>query len=280
MIPDLCRRFLGVLGPVGRRQHVPSSFLRTRRAVRQGATLYPGKGAIRIGASQANDGQACSEVASSLAAGRDNAFVRKRQLDAMEECLLRRRATKLQTSFTGQSIAAVDASHDADMSVLDDDRQKNAADRRFQGLSWGVGFGVSYAFDDIVSEAEIVNGVVRSVENETQQARIVLETHRYLGCLGGDPQKVKRGCGPFGVVTTGADDILAGVGFGFMYGWKAPDEEKGTGFSVGIGAVLDNEIRALADGFDDGKPLPSGETEIRFETEARWSALMFFTRTF
>ena len=124
-----------------------------------------------------------------------------------------------------------------------------------------------------------MNGRIRSVKDETQQARILLEVHRYLLCANGE-EEARVGCGPAGFVTTGEEDILAGVGLGFMVGWKSPDPTKGTGFSIGGGALPENSIRALADGFDDGKPLPPGETEIRFETKARWSYVLFFTRTF
>ncbi len=51
-------------------------------------------------------------------------------------------------------------------------RYKAASD--FMGLTWGVGFGYSFADDDVIEEAVNVNGVVRSKKNATRQARIIL----------------------------------------------------------------------------------------------------------
>ena len=49
---------------------------------------------------------------------------------------------------------------------------------------------------------------------------------------------------------------------------------------MGIGAVLDADVTDLADGFVENQPPPGTETEVRFETESRWSAVIFVTRTF
>jgi hypothetical protein len=81
-------------------------------------------------------------------------------------------------------------------------------------------------------------------------------------------------------VATDQDDVLAGVGLGFMFGWRTPQNTNGSGFSVGLGAILDANVKSLGDGFEENKPPPPGETSVRFEEKARWSALLFFTRTF
>jgi hypothetical protein len=167
----------------------------------------------------------------------------------------------------------------ADEELLDSTEVLVDAGVQFRGLSWGVGFGVSQGFDDVIGEARVVNGIIVSENDETQQARLILEAHQYRAC-GESKIGDTFGCGPAGFIVTGQQDVLAGVGFGFMFGWKSPDEAKGTGFSIGIGALLDNDIKALADGFEVGGSLPSGETEIRFESKARWSGILFFTRTF
>jgi hypothetical protein len=148
----------------------------------------------------------------------------------------------------------------------------------FMGLSWGLGFGFSFSSDELVDDAEVVNGVVRMKSQKKQQPRAVMEMHKYFWCNKGYTDG-KRGCGPFIAVAATADDVLSGVGFGFMYGYKRGADESG-GFSVGVGAILDGNVKDLAEGFKVDQPLPPGETTVRFEDKARWSALVFATMTF
>ena len=65
-----------------------------------------------------------------------------------------------------------------------------------------------------------------------------------------------------------------------MCGWKSKDETKGSGFSVGAGLILDGDVKSLGKGFEENKPPPGTETTVRFETKARGSWVVFFTRTF
>lgn len=148
----------------------------------------------------------------------------------------------------------------------------------FMGLSWGLGFGFSFSSDELVDDAVVVNGVVKVKSQKKQQPRAVMEMHKYFWCNDGYTDG-KRGCGPFIAVAATADKVLSGVGFGFMYGVKrgAGDSD---GFSIGVGAILDGNARDLAEGFKVDQPLPPGETTVRFEDKARWSALVFATMTF
>lgn len=77
-----------------------------------------------------------------------------------------------------------------------------------------------------------------------------------------------------------ATETPAGVAIGGMFGWRTPQDGDKEGFSIGLGLLLDAEGKTLADRFDDGQPLPDGATEIVFEDKARWSGVLFFTRTF
>ena len=88
------------------------------------------------------------------------------------------------------------------------------------------------------------------------------------------------GIGPFLGIVAKDENLISAFGTGVMFGWKDPRRGENDGWSIGIGAVLDANVNALAEGFEDGEPLPAGETEIRFEEKSRWSALLFFTRTF
>ena len=65
-----------------------------------------------------------------------------------------------------------------------------------------------------------------------------------------------------------------------MHGWRSPNDKKGTAFSIGIGALLEGGVKDLAYGFEDNKPPSNNETTVHYKTEPRWSAILFFTRTF
>lgn len=148
----------------------------------------------------------------------------------------------------------------------------------FMGLNWGVGFGYSYGFDESIDDAEIVNGVVRVKSRKKEQARAVLEFHKYFWLNDGYKDGT-QGCGPFVALAAKDDKLLSGVGIGIMYGKKAKATDS-DGFSIGIGILLDNEVKDLADGFKENEEPPEGETSVRFEEKSRWSGLFFVTRTF
>jgi hypothetical protein len=154
------------------------------------------------------------------------------------------------------------------------------ANNQFLGMSWGVGIGISKTRSSTAIEsAAIVNGVVTVTSDKRLQSRVFLESHYYFdGWCSGKDKVVKQGCGPFMAVATSANDV-AGVGFGFMFGWKPKAEEK-DGFSVGIGMILDNKVKNLASGFTPGSPPPPGATTVLTEEKARWSNMLFVTRTF
>ncbi|MAI31661.1 MAG: hypothetical protein CMM07_08325 [Rhodopirellula sp.] len=158
----------------------------------------------------------------------------------------------------------------------DDDETKSQIE--FMGLSWGLGFGYSFSSDDAIDEAVLVDGVVRVKSNKKEQPRAILEFHKFIACNDGGKNGT-RGCGPFVGVAATPDDLLSGVGFGWMFGFKAKPTDP-DGFSVGIGAILDADVKDLADGFEKNQAPPAGETSVRYETESRWSALIFVTRTF
>lgn len=159
-----------------------------------------------------------------------------------------------------------------------EDEKKEAAENKFLNLNWGLGFGYSFAFDDAIDEATIVDGVVRVTSSKKEEPRVVLEFHRYFWCndRGRDGTK---GCGPFIALAAKDNNVLGGVGLGFMYGRKAAAGDS-EGFSVGIGVILDRDVKDLGEGFEPNQPPPGSETAVRFESKSRWGALLFVTRTF
>jgi hypothetical protein len=164
----------------------------------------------------------------------------------------------------------------ADMSV-----RSNKAQAAFMDMTFGVGVGVSFSKDGITAAEVAANGTVRVTERQKQVPRAILEAHYYGVC----EKRLKAcddgsfGVGPFfGLAAT--NDTIESFALGVMFGWKDTSHDSGGGFSIGIGAVLDKEVKQLAPGFQEGAPLPPGETEPKFEMKSKWSPLLFFTKTF
>lgn len=177
------------------------------------------------------------------------------------------------------SAAAADDYLDAQLGEAESLERRSAAAAEFLGMKWGIGFGVSIAMEDHIEVAEIFDGVIRVTEDRSDLPRAVFEFHHYFGCTR-QGEKLQTGCGFFGAVASTSDEVLSGVGAGFMYGWRSEESENPRGLSIGVGAIFDGNIRTLADGFEVGRPLPPGATSIGYETKSRWSYLIIFSRSF
>jgi len=181
----------------------------------------------------------------------------------------------------GKGAEAMDFSLAHEKDVIAEQAKTDRAVQEFLGMRFGVGVGVSYSQDDIISDAEVGAGnVIVSTKDERTQPRVILESHYYGWCHSTACNVGSFGVGPFLGIVAKDEKLLSAFGAGVMLGWKDPKNGENDGWSIGVGAVLDANVKSLADGFEEGKPLPAGETEIRFEEKSRWSALLFFTRTF
>lgn len=155
------------------------------------------------------------------------------------------------------------------------------AEADFMGLRLGIGVGFSYAFDDVVSQASVdAGGRIVAETRQRQLPRVILESHYYGLCRIASCNAGTFGIGPYVAIVAKSDKLISAFSAGVMFGWRDPLPERSQGLSVGIGAVLDDEVKSLASGFTVGQPLPAGETAVRYETKARWSGILFVTRTF
>lgn len=151
----------------------------------------------------------------------------------------------------------------------------------FLGLRLGVGVGISHSWDDVIPEAVLgPGGVVVATKDNTTLPRVILESHYYGWSRGKTDGPRLRGIGPYFGIVAKSEKLISAFSLGLMVGWKDKTPGDPQGFSIGIGAVLDDDVKSLAKGFEEGKPLPAGETEIRFVEKSRWSGILFFTRTF
>ena len=149
----------------------------------------------------------------------------------------------------------------------------------YTSLTWGLGFGASQSFDDAIEKASIVNGIVRVEDDQTLRTRVLLEFHQYFW-TGKTNKNLRWGTGPFLAIAAGTGDTVMGVGLGWMWGLKSADPQQSEGFSIGIGVLLDDDVKTLGAGFEENQPPPAGETAVRFEEKARPAAVLIVTRTF
>jgi hypothetical protein len=199
----------------------------------------------------------------------------------LQGCVRHLEATLAAQVTDPDSARAADMSLRAESYNLEVQAAAAAAETNFMGVSFGVGVGISVSDGEIVSQAEVgPDNTIVGLKTETQLPRVVLESHYYDFCKTKSCNAGKFGIGPYFAIVAKSEKLLSAFSAGLMFGWRDRKPQSSGGFSIGVGALLDGEVKSLASGFEVGEPLPDGETEIRYETKSRWSAVIFFTRTF
>ena len=165
-----------------------------------------------------------------------------------------------------------------------------AATQKFGGLSMGVGLSLTHdlGWNDRVSKAQLVNGIVRVDEQKNDLARIMLELHYFFTppvSFGHIPSG-SWGHGPFVAIAPGGNEkIIDAIGLGWMIGFRNHiwDEKKQTytgwanaSWNFGVGFVVDANSKILGDGIRANQPLPAGETAIRYKDTSQ-GGIMFIT---
>jgi len=148
----------------------------------------------------------------------------------------------------------------------------------FLGLNFGYGFALVHYNDELVDKATVVNGIIVAESTKENEAKIVLEFHsiKYKS------KDENSGHGPFAALLVGDGDILNGLGFGWLYATKntQKNSDSGSGFSFGLGVVIENDVKQLADGFKVGGALPTGETDVRYIEKDEISSFLFMSSNF
>lgn len=158
---------------------------------------------------------------------------------------------------------------------LKNNAEKSNGKSNFLGLSLGYGFAAVMYDHDIVHEASVVNGVIVAESVKENEAKIVLEFHQII--WGKD--KANKGFGPFAALMVAENDILNGIGVGLLYSIRNKVKND-SGFSIGAGWMLENKVKQLADGFEVGEALPSGEPTVRFVEKDEIAPFIFISNTF
>ena len=162
--------------------------------------------------------------------------------------------------------------------------------RKFHGLNFGIGPTMKLGGKREILKASLVdNGsgtsIVRVSEDREQDVGVLLESHCFFMPFQNpdtaDPEDVpsKRflwGTGPFVALDVGDDDVLNGLGGGWMIGVRTGDTSS---INVGWGVLLDRNVQVFGRGVHEDRPLPSGETQIRFRTISDWKQIVTFSFT-
>ncbi len=169
-------------------------------------------------------------------------------------------------------------------------RDNTTGKQKFGGLEFGIGISFSENIGDThrIKEAELVNGIVRIKERSNASARILLESH-YLftpqlsgnGIFGiNNPEDDKRlGFGPFIAFQPGTNNVIDAIGIGFMVGLRR-SANSSESFNIGLGVISDLSVKTLGAGIEADKPLPVGETAIRYLTRDKTGILIMTSYSF
>ena len=71
----------------------------------------------------------------------------------------------------------------------------------------------------------------------------------------------------------------AAIGFGWMFGFRK-DEQESKSWNLGLGLVIDPSVKVLGDGMKENKPLPEGESQVRFKEKSQCGLLVLFSFSF
>ncbi len=86
------------------------------------------------------------------------------------------------------------------------------------------------------------------------------------------------GFGPFIAVQSSDKIAIDALALGAMWGFRR-DEKASNSLNIGFGLSFDPSVQVLGSGVEEGKPLPAGETAVRFKKEGRfgWALMTSFT---
>ena len=159
----------------------------------------------------------------------------------------------------------------------EDEKKKVETAREFASINFGV--GIAMTFDDgkvqRVGRASLdENNIVRADDVDQVLVRVMLETHLFI--VPGDQEVF--GFGPLLAILPGKDDLIDAIGVGIMLGLRTSETAESS-FNVGFGYSWDPNTRVLGSGIEVNKPLPEGETQIRFREKLQrgWMVLFSFS---
>jgi len=164
---------------------------------------------------------------------------------------------------------------------------------------WGIGLAYMHNHTPVISDATIVNGVVRANTIQNYQTSIIFGSHWYFQAEDGDE------CGPtwiahsmngmgclglfMGVGVGGGNSssqLIDFVGTGLIWGFGKVEKKDGTidpqskKHSIGIGIGRRFNVKSLGSGFAANQAPPAGETQVRYDTRDTFAPYLFYTYNF
>lgn len=147
--------------------------------------------------------------------------------------------------------------------------------------NWGVGLAVSTKLGrrgDAIEEAQLVNGVIRVSSERDVVPRLMLERHWYFKTEWTDKNPHFRQGIFVGASLLGDKKLMDAVSLGWLVAFRPNTGDKVT-HNLGIGLSVEPYSRVLGDGLEANKPLPTGETAIRYKEKNRMAVVVFYTFT-
>lgn len=226
--------------------------------------------------------QKVQEQAKAVGEGADSAALRQ-ALDELDQQQLDQQEKEQAPTIKE---LAKQVSEGADPSTLKKALNELDGRREFAGIGFGIAPSVVFGGSREVESAEIVTttppgggtptSTVRVKTSHQAVPSLLLETH-YFFVPKYDDGKTQVGHGPFLSLEVGEDDVIGGLGFGYMVGWRSERGASSRSFNVGIGPFLDRDVQQLAHGFADGQTPPNGETQVAFRSEDEWRWVLMFS---
>lgn len=155
--------------------------------------------------------------------------------------------------------------------------RQEAAENKFLGIDWSLGIFASFdsGRQQRIDDAEVVNGIVRVKEEASVALGVALDAHYFWPIRKDADGKAMIGLGPFVAIQTSGDKAIDSLALGAMVGFRR-DANSTTSFNLGLGLRVEPGVKTLGDGIEKNKPLPDGETDVRFkETDLRGIVVMF-----
>jgi hypothetical protein len=177
---------------------------------------------------------------------------------------------------------------------------------QLDGLGFGAGVALTFG-QSRVSNATVVNNIVRATEEGNVMAGLVFESHYFFvqppTKLFGSMTNITWGHGPFVAVdvstspTTTNSNFVAGFSLGWMVGFRRISDpvpalldnnkimvaqtDKNS-WNIGVGFRVDPKATVLGDGIVANMPLPAGENPnmVRTMTAPRYGVMLLTSFSF
>jgi hypothetical protein len=150
----------------------------------------------------------------------------------------------------------------------------------------GIGADAKGGGSDRIADAAVVGGNITTLDDDNVTMGPVLEAHAFVFTLTHDwavrddegnlfvtkekpcdaPDEFPTiATGPFTMLRLGDNEIIKSLGVGWMVGFRLRQSDNS--LNVGIAYTFQQDVKTYAAGFEEGKPLPTGEKEIRYRNK-------------